>query len=306
MVCFRVGAPKAGQVRLPVRALFKVLGVVPSDFEMFKQYFESPPGPGQPSRLDAAGRLALALRWLKTMGNQDEMCIFFGTNKTVISRELWPALFLLRTVLMAHPASRCRLPTKEEADGMEEGLRAQWGDPPYGYWLTDPCVTTLDGTVTPVNGCGSEAMQRLYAYRGGYHAYNNVFWWDAWGCIIGYAICAPGTTHDARLGQTLLVQQASLATNPDRIGLIVDNGLESWAVNRPLGQPQCFRPAKGEEARKASPGARAWSRWVLVRRQMCEWGNGHLKRTYPRMNVAMDIKDVEKYRCIMECCIHLS
>jgi len=266
-------------------------------------------GTGRASRLGDADRLALALRHMITVGTQRSLQFDFGAAGAVVCRELMPALRDLLEVLKAEPDANCRFPSLTEAHEMELGVRKQWGDPPHGADFADPVVLSLDGTVTPILGVSSIAEQRLYAYRNKYHALNHVFLFDMYGRVCAYSICAIGTMHDARLAAPLIEAQQSLLTNPHRLGAVVDSGFVGVATNGSGGKPAIFRPLMTEMI-PADPIraklCRAFSAYITTRRQPNEWGNGALKRSFPRINVPVQLRQLEDYRVVLEVAIHLN
>ena len=298
-------------------AIFAFLGVPTAVFDYLLGKFSAArsarrgavAATGRASRFGDADRLALALRHMVTVGTQRSLQFDFGAAGAVVSRELAPALRDLLAVLKAEPDAQCRLPSLAEAHEMELGARAQWGEPPTGADFAYPLVLSLDGSVTPVLGVSNVAEQRLYAYRNKYHAFNHVFMFDLYGRVCAYSICAIGTMHDARLAASLIEAQQSLETNPHRLAAVVDSGFVGVATNGSDGKPAIFRPLK-TEAVPADPvraqRCRAWSRFITTRRQPNEWGNGALKRSFPRIGVPVQLSQREDYRAVLEVAIHLN
>ena len=292
-------------------AFFRFLGVPTDLFDELAAAFARPREQGAPqgriARFDDVDSLALALRYLQTVGNQESLQIEFGAAHTAVSRALWPALERLREVILTFDDAHCKYPTEEEAFEMERAVRAQYGEPPTGADFARPCVLLLDGTVTPVHGVSSLEHQRLYAHRSGVHALNHVLMSDVYGRIVAYAICAPGTSHDARLAAPLIEQQKSTVTNPHCLGLLVDSGFVGVTHDGNDGAPACFRPLATEMITASIADIiRAFSRYMTVRRQAVEWANNMLKKSFPRICVPMQLSQLERYRTVFECAIHLS
>lgn len=298
-------------------AFFAFLGVPTTEFDYLLGRFSSVrsarrgalAAAGRASRFGNADRLALALRHVVTVGPQSSLQFDFGAAGAVVCRELTPALRDLLEVLKAEPDAECRFPSLAEAHEMELGVRKQWGDPPSGADFADPVVLALDGTVTPIFGVSDLAEQRLYAYRNKYHAFNHVLMFDLYGRVCAYSICATGTMHDARLAAPLIEAQQSLVTNPHRLGAVVDSGFVGIATNGSGGKPAIFRPLM-TEAIPADPTraklCRAFSAYITTRRQPNEWGNGALKRSFPRTGVPVQLSQREDYRVVLEVAIHLN
>jgi len=207
-------------------------------------------------------------------------------------------------VLVSIPEAQCRFPSADDGMAMELAARAQYGSPPAGADFERPVCLLLDGTVTYVCSVSSVEQQQLYAYRNGGHALNHALMWDLYGCCVRYAICAPGTTHDARLAAPLIAQQQSERTNPAKHGLLVDTGYTGMGTATP---PAVFRPLKTEHIPVDSAALfRAFSGYMTVRRQAVEWANGALKRLAPRIIVPMRLDQLEKYRLVFEIALHLN
>ena len=283
------------------------VGLPASLFDELAARFAAPMaarGRGRPPRFSEADRLALALRFVQTVGTLGDLEPEFGTAHSVLQRALWPALQRLRDVLVSIPEAQCRFPSAEDGMTMEIAARSQYGAPPAGADFECPCCLLLDGTTTPVTDVSNIELQQLYAYRNGGHVFNHALMWDLYGCCVAYSICAPGTTHDARLAAPLIAQQQSTRTNPAKHALLVDTGYTGVGTATP---PAIFRPLKSELIPADSAALfRAFSAYMTVRRQAVEWANGALKRLAPRILVAMRLEQREKYRLVFEIALHLN
>lgn len=261
---------------------------------------------GRQWRFSDSDRLALALRYLRTTGRLEDLCRDFGAAHSVIARELWSAMTRLLAVLKCMPDAQCRYPTLAEAQEMEAAVRAQYGEPPIA--CDQLLVLLLDGVITPVMGVSSIEDQQAYAYRGGYHAFNNAIMWTVYGTIVRYVIGAIGVSHDAWVAGPMIAEQKSKKGNPHRLALITDSGYTGvGSTGEEGGPPGCFRPISTDTIPVDEMlGAMAWSKYITTRRQAVEWGNGMLKRSFPRICVPTRLQDKEKYLTAFEAAIHVS
>lgn len=287
-------------------AFMTFLGVSVALFdELSERFGEASAGRGgQPARLSFADELALALRYMRTVGKQADLQPDFGVAHSVLQRTLWPALKRLRELLVSTPDAQCLYPTVAKGLDMEKAARLHYGEPPEGADFTYPLCLLMDGTVTRVCSVSSVEQQQLYAYRGGFHALNHALVWDLMGCCVAYIICAPGTAHDARLGAPLIEQQQDVQRNPGFFGMLLDAGYVGVAKATP---PSIFRPLKSETILvETAELCKKFSAYMTIRRQAVEWANGGLKKLAPRILVPMRLNQLPKYRLIFETALHLN
>lgn len=289
-------------------AFFLYTGLTVDDFKLLAKYFETPPSNGRPSRLDAEDKLAMVMRWMLTVGTRkDVLYRDFACGPAVVSRTLEPAIKTLLAALKTLPDAQCRYPSLEEGRLMEAGARAQFGEPPEEFDYDGSMCVMVDGTVTPVFCTGNDEKQKLFAYRHHFHAYNSNLVFDLWGRICAYIVCAPGTAHDSRVSAPLFERHADPKVNPHKHIMVVDNGYKRHTNDGRNGLPGVFRPLGNEKVPTALRDSwKAWSKYVTTRRQPNEWGNGVLKRAYPRICVPMRLDQREMYTDIFELAIHLN
>lgn len=269
---------------------------------------EGQDGRGRPRRLTDAERLGMALRFMSTSGTLDQLGADFSTAHTVRDRWLKPSLQQLKAVLLENSAAQLRYPSLEEAELLEAAARHQHGEPPEGFDFETPCVLAADGCIFIMQGSADIVQQALHAHRSGLMACNCFFVVDLRGRFVDVELCGLGVSHDTVLGQRAMAAHADPVANPDRLGMVVDSGLMAYRNSGANGRAAVFSPMKNGESVPAGcmADAKAWSNYVVRRRQMIERLNGQLKRSWARTLVPVSIADKDDFRLVLEVAVLLN
>jgi len=129
------------------------------------------------------------------------------------------------------------------------------------------------------------------------------------GTIVDYSICNYGTVNDERASVDILMRHRSPATNPLKLGLVLDSGWKAREtftdgsdgrpqVTRPLTALDVVDPSVREALERASAN-------LVVFRQSNEHGNGGLKRAFPILIMPVRYDDRPRLERDMEMCIRL-
>lgn len=262
-------------------------------------------GRGRPCTFDAMDITALALRRYQTQGGQEGLQIDFGMSRSGISRYLSLALTTFDAVIAVFPGSEIRYPTWEEAEMQWAGVVAQFGPPPCT--LSARVALTIDGTVTPVRkSTNSEVQAQYYSGHKG-DGTNNILVKDMWGLVADYVIGAPGVCHDAGLSENLFKRHASVVTNPHKFAMLADSGFKGWCTNGAGGGAAVYRPLTKENVETQHlKSFEAWSKWVTSVRQVDEWGQAALKRSFPYFCNVVRVQDLREHIKHQRAIMHLS
>lgn len=259
---------------------------------------------GRPPAFDAMDITALALRRYQTQGGQEILQIDFGMPRSVISRYLSRALHIFDSVIAVFPGAEIRYPTLAEAEAMWAGVVTQFGGPPCA--LESLIALTIDGTLTPVLKNGDPEVQTLYYSGKKGDGTNNVLVKDMWGAVCDYVLGAPGACHDMGISKAIFERHASVETNPHRLAMLADSGFVGAATNGTEGGAAVYRPLKSENVETAHlPAFTSWSKWVTSVRQVDEWGQAAIKRSFPYFCNPVRVQDIKEHIQHQRAILHL-